>query len=277
MGRRNTVNKSTLDLTAPDYGALSEAIDDLDDAERKFYKDRAKELSQYPGVGEKSRSDVENDYDALLGDDPWDYLDEFNSANNDEKDDSDQTDDTDDGFGVDQDSFYILLPDRLAKRIDNPDATDGYGDNEQKFILYNPGTGYKEVDLLYENIDFFDSKGSSGTFNDDRFGNSEPYFEGFGEVPKRYKSNSKMNGRIAHMKRLIGTLWNEEVKPYWDDYEDKLDDYNDYVGGGTDTDIYSDTVPPEDRPWDGLTNDFKGYNRIDQLKGKLIREARGYN
>ena len=22
--------------------------------------------------------------------------------------------------------------------------------------------------------------------------------------------------------------WNEQVKPYWDDYEDALDDYNDY-------------------------------------------------
>ena len=69
----------------------------------------------------------------------------------------------------------------------------------------------------------------------------------------------------------------QQVKPYWDDYEDALDDYNDYVGGGVDTDIYSETVPNEDRPWDGLTNDFDGYNRINELSSKVIREARGYS
>jgi hypothetical protein len=277
MGRRNVINKSTLSLVAPNYAALSEAIKDFQDEERKFYVNRAAELSQYPGVGNVSKNDVEKAYDNLLGNDPWDYLDEFNRANNNEKDTSDQTDDTDDGFGVDVDSFYILLPDKLAERIDNPDATDGYGNNEQKFILYNPGTGYKEVDLLYEREDFFKEKGSSGSFNDDRFGNSETYFVGFGELPTRYKSNNKMNGRIAHMKRLIGSLWNAQVKPHWDTYQSELNTYNNYTGGGVDTDIYSENVPDEDRPWDGLTNSFKGYNRIKELKGKVIREARGYS
>lgn len=277
MGRRNVINKSTLSLVAPNYAALSEAIKDFQDEERKFYVNRAAELSQYPGVGNVSKNDVEKAYDNLLGNDPWDYLDEFNRANNNEKDTSDQTDDTDDGFGVDVDSFYILLPDKLAERIDNPDATDGYGNNEQKFILYNPGTGYKEVDLLYEREDFFKEKGSSGSFNDDRFGNSETYFVGFGELPTRYKSNNKMNGRIAHMKRLIGSLWNAQVKPHWDTYQSELNTYNNFTGGGVDTDIYSENVPDEDRPWDGLTNSFKGYNRIKELKGKVIREARGYS
>ena len=278
MGRRSTIDKGTLSLTAPSYSTLSEAIDDFKDQERKFYVRRAEELSQYPGVGGVSKAEVERDYDDLLGDDPWDYLDEFNRANNDEKDDSDQTDNTDDAdTGEDLDSFLIRLPDRLADRIDNPDETDGYGDNVEKFILYNPGTGYKEVDLLYKKANFFKDKGSSGSIGNPRFGTTTTYFTGFGELPTRYKSNSKMDGRIAHMKRLIGTLWNEQVKPYWDDYEDALDDYNDFVGGGIDTDIYGDTVPNEDRPWDGETNDFKGYNRIEELKSKVIREARGYN
>ena len=274
MGRRKVINKRTLNLTAPNYAALSEAIDDFQDEERKFYKRRAEELSEYPGVGNKTKAEVERDYDNLLGDDPWDYLDEFNRANNDE---SDETDDTENDDGDDVDSFYIILPDELADREDNPDATDGYGNNEDKFILYNPGTGYAEVDLLYTNIDFFKSKGSSGSFGSSRSGNDQTYFRGFGEVPVKYQSNNKMNGRIAHMKRLIGTLWNQQVKPYWDDYEDALDDYNDYVGGGVDTDIYSETVPNEDRPWNGLTNDFDGYNRIDELSSKVINEARGHN
>lgn len=278
MGRRSTIDKGTLSLVAPSYAALSEAIDDFKKEERKFYDKRAEELSQYPGIGNVSREEVERDYDDLLGNDPWDYLDEFNRANNDISEETDDsTNDGPGGDGSDADSFYIILPDKLADREDNPDETDGFGNNADKFILYNPGTGYAEVDLLYTNIDFFKSKGSSGSFSDDRFGSSTSYFEGFGEVPTKYKSNNKMNGRIAHMKRLIGTLWNEQVKPYWDDYEDALDDYNDYVGGGVDTDIYSDTVPPEDRPWDGLTNDFKGYNRINELRGKVIREARGYS
>ena len=35
-------------------------------------------LTEYPGVGNKSKEEVERDYDNLLGNDPWDYLDEFN-------------------------------------------------------------------------------------------------------------------------------------------------------------------------------------------------------
>lgn len=278
MGRRKVINKLTLNLTAPSYAALSEAIDDFQDAERLFYKRRAEELSDYPGIGDKTKAQVEKDYDDLLGDDPWDYLDEFNRANNDESEETDDsTNDGPGGDGSDADSFYIILPEKLAEREDNPDETSGYGDNERKYILYNPGTGYEEVDLLYKDIDFFDSKGSSGSFGSDRVGGTTQYFEGFGEVPIKYQSNNKMNGRIAHMKRLIGTLWNQQVKPYWDDYEDALDDYNDYVGGGVDTDIYGETVPNEDRPWNGLTNDFDGYNRIDELSSKVINEARGHN
>ena len=278
MGRRNVINKSTLSLVAPNYAALSEAIRDFQDEERKFYVNRAAELSEYPGVGNKSENDVEKAYDNLLGNDPWDYLDEFNRANNDISEETDDsTNDGPGGDGSDADSFYIILPDKLADREDNPDETDGYGNNADKFILYNPGTGYAEVDLLYTNIDFFKSKGSSGSFSDDRFGSSTSYFGGFGEVPTKYKSNNKMNGRIAHMKRLIGTLWNAQVKPHWDTYQSELNTYNNFTGGGVDTDIYSENVPDEDRPWDGLTNNFKGYNRIKELKGKVIREARGYS
>ena len=273
MGRRPVINKGTLNLTAPNYAALSEAIDDFQDAERLFYKRRAEELSDYPGIGDRTKAQVEKDYDDLLGDDPWDYLDEFNRANNDE---SEETDDTT-NFDGDADRFYIKLPDKLAEREDNPDLTSGYGNNQSKYIFYNPGTGYEEVDLLYKDIDFFEKKGSSSSISVGRGGTTYTYFEGFGEVPIKYQSNNKMKGRIAHMKRLIGTLWNEQVKPYWDDYEDALDDYNDYVGGGVDTDIYSETVPNEDRPWNGLTNDFDGYNRIDELSSKVINEARGHN
>ena len=275
MGRRSVINKGTLNLTAPNYAALSEAIDDFQEEERLFYKRRAEELSEYPGVGDKTKAEVEKDYDDLLGNDPWDYMKEFNNANNNEKSSSDQTDSTTDSNGDDADSFYIILPDKLAEREGSPDETDSASGD--KFILYNPGTGYAEVDLLYTNVSFFKSKGSSGTFGNSRSGYTQTYYEGFDELPVRYKDNNKMDGRIAHMKRLIGTLWNEQVKPYWDDYENALNTYNNYVGGGVDTDIYSGTVPSEDRPWDGLTNDFDGYNRIDELPSEVIKEARGYN
>ena len=269
MGRRPVINKGTLNLTAPNYAALSEAIDDFQDEERKFYKRRAEELSEYPGVGNKTKAEVERDYDNLLGDDPWDYLDEFNRANNAVSVETDSTTDDDD---EDADSFLVSLPGKLEDRIDNPDQLDEDGG---KYVLYNPGAGYADVDLLYTNIDYF--KTGSTRYADDDNEDAFSYKTAFGEVPVKYQSNNKMNGRIAHMKRLIGTLWNQQVKPYWDDYEDALDDYNNYVGGGVDTDIYSETVPNEDRPWNGLTNDFDGYNRIDELRGKLIREARGYN
>ena len=84
-----------------------------------------------------------------------------------------------------------------------------------------------------------------------------------------------MSGRIAHMKRLIGSLWNDQVKPYWNTYKNELDKYNQYVGGGLDSDVITGTDP--DQPWKGVTNDFKGYNRIGEISSKLIREMRGYN
>ena len=65
--------------------------------------------------------------------------------------------------GVDQDSFYIILPPKLAERIDNPDETDGHGNNERKFIYYNPGVGYREIDLLYTNIRMFTSFDGGGS------------------------------------------------------------------------------------------------------------------
>lgn len=273
MGRRNVVNKGTLNLTAPNYAALSEAIDDFQNEERLFYKSRANELSEYPGVGSVSKADVEILYDNLLGDDPWNYLDQFNSANNPISQETDATTD----YDGDADRFYIRLPEKLGQRVDNVAYTSGYGDNERKYIEYNPGTGHEEVDLLFENIDFFKEKGSSGSvlFGRSDGGNYITYFEGFGEVPSKYQSNNQMNGRIAHMKRLIGSLWNDQVKPYWNTYSNELNEYNQYVGGGLDSDVITGTDP--DRPWEGVTNDFKGYNRIDEISSKLIREVRGYN
>ena len=42
------------------------AIDDFQNAERLFYKRRAEELSDYPGIGDKTKAQVEKDYDDLL-------------------------------------------------------------------------------------------------------------------------------------------------------------------------------------------------------------------
>jgi len=270
MARRDVINKGTLNLTAPNYAALSEAIDDFQDEERLFYVHRAEELSQYPGVGDKTKAQVEAAYDSLLGRRPWDYLDEFNSSNNPV---SQETDSTTDDDGDDADSFFVRLPGKLGDREDNPDQIDDAYPTNNKYVLYNPGTGYAEVDLLYTNIDFF--RTGSNRYADDENENSFTYKEGFGEIPVKYQDNNNMNGRIAHMKRLIGTLWNDQVKPYWDAYKNELDKYNDYVGGGLDSDVITGTDP--DRPWEGLTNDFKGYNRIDEISSKLIREVRGYN
>ena len=39
------------------------------------------------------------------------------------------------------------------------------------------------------------------------------YYEGFNELPTKYKSNNKMNGRIAHMKRLISLFGTNRSSP----------------------------------------------------------------
>tara|TARA_X000000950_G_scaffold79132_2_gene99502 strand:+ start:707 stop:1501 length:795 start_codon:yes stop_codon:yes gene_type:complete len=264
MARRNVVAKSSLVLTNPYYTDISDAIDDLADAEDQFYDDRRDELNSYPGLSGLSSNDVEEAYDSLLGERPWNYTSIFNNAGNSL---STETDDTVDDDGNDEDQFYVRIPSSLDSLSD---LVDDFG---RHYHLYNPGVGNRVIDLLYTDISFFED-GSSGSGNDEN-DNPFSYRTGFGEVPIAYQSNSQLSGRLAHMYRLIGALYDTAVDSKYSAYISAKNNYEGSTGSGNDADFFSGT---QDKPWDGFTGDTTvGYNRPDKLKGKLVRETRGAN
>tara|TARA_A200000113_G_scaffold225854_1_gene248349 strand:- start:5624 stop:6412 length:789 start_codon:yes stop_codon:yes gene_type:complete len=262
MARRNVVQKSSLDLSNPYYAALSDAIDKFQAQEEQFYKDRRDELNSYPGLSGLGNTRVEDAYDALLGDRPWNYTSIFNNAGNNP---AVETDNTEDDDGDDIDSFYVLLPDSLESISDKRGVHNYYA-------LYNPGTGQSGVDLLFTDISFFKS-GSTG--NDDDDDDSFSYKTGFGEVPIAYQSNSKLSGRLAHMYRLIGSKYDSSVGPKYSTYVSARNNYENSSGSGNNTDFFSGSV---DRPWQGFVGDTDaGYNRPDKLEFTLVLETRGAN
>lgn len=262
MARRPVINIATLSITAPNHGALVRSIDQFQTAEGLFYDGRSDELNSYPGLSGLTKSIVEGAYDSLLGTTPWNYTSVFNNAGNSLATESSTVTDN---FGNDSDDFFVQLPSPLSSYATSGDNSD--------LILYKPGKGFSEVDLLYTNISFFTSRGSLNN-EDDRFGYGINFYTGFGEVPIAYQNNSSLSGRLAHMYRLIGNRYDSEVQPKYSKYIDKLSEYNAHVGGG-DTEVYSGGTA--DRPWDGYAGVFGGYNRPGTLSSNLVEESRGYN
>ncbi len=82
MARRNVVQKSSLDLDNPSYRSLSDALDDFQGAEQSFYQSRVDELNGYPGLSDLTLQEVEQKYDELLGEQPWQYLTQFTNSGN---------------------------------------------------------------------------------------------------------------------------------------------------------------------------------------------------
>ena len=82
MARRPVISTSALSLTAPNYLVLLQSIQDLQGAESNFYEDRKNELNSYLGQPSRSTNEVESAYDSLLGTQPWEYTNIFNSAGN---------------------------------------------------------------------------------------------------------------------------------------------------------------------------------------------------
>lgn len=259
MGRRTYVNVDSLNLVNPHYTSLITARTNAYDAEVSFYQARANELNEYPGLGSLSRQTVEAAYDALLGSDPWNYYSRFQGTS---KVRPPETDDTESDNGNDLDSFYVRIP-------------RGSNNFDDDYVLFNPGTGEPSVDILYTNISFFTSFGGTGAFEDPDDSDITLYYkEGFGELPTAYQSNNQYNGRVIHMLGLIGFAYDQAVLPFWDVYEDKLNDYRGFQGSTSSNsgDYFSGS--PE-APYNGYQGTDGGYNRPNKLASKLINETRG--
>ena len=264
MARRPVISTSALSLTAPNYLVLLQSIQDLQGAESNFYVDRKNELNSYLGQPSRSTNEVESAYDSLLGTQPWEYTNIFNSAGN--SLDNTETSNEEDDDGNDADLIYVQLPSALSAHATNASNT----------ILYNPGIGFREVDLLYTNISFYTSRGETFSASDDDDNTSFDYQTGFEEVPVAYQDNNNLSGRLAHMYRLIGNRYDSAVAPKYSNYINQVNAYNNYVGGGSST-SYTGGTP--DRPYDGYSRPASvfGYNRPDKLNIKIVEETRGYS
>lgn len=264
MARRPVINTSSLQLTAPNYTALLRSIDQLQDAERDFYNDRMNELNSYLGQGGKSRNDVENAYNSLLGMQPWEYTNIFNNAGN--SLDTTETSDEEDDDGNDADLVFVQLPSALSQ----------FSTHEENTIQFNPGIGFREVDLLYTNISFFTTPGETFSADDDQ-GFSGDYQTGFNELPVAYQSNNNLSGYLAHMYRLIGNRYDSAVGPKYNNYINQVNAYNNYVGGGSSETFTGGTPDQPYKDHQPASGTEFGYNRPTVLSIKIVEEARGYN
>ena len=264
MARRPVISTSALNLNAPNYLALLQSIQDLQGAESNFYEARKNELNSYLGQPSRSTNEVESAYDSLLGTQPWEYTNIFNSAGN--SLDNTETSNEQDDDGNDADLIYVQLPSALS----------AYATNDNNTILYNPGIGFREVDLLYTNISFYTSRGETFSASDDDDNTLFDYQTGFEELPVAYQGNNNLSGRLAHMYRLIGNRYDSSVASKYNDYINQVNSYNNYVGGGPSNTYTGGTT---DRPYDGYVRPASafGYNRPGQLSIKMVEESRGYS
>lgn len=239
MGRRTVISTSGLNLVNPSYSQLLSTRSAFLSAENDFYNDRRDELNEYPGLSGLSSSQVEQAYDNLLGNEPWNYTSIFTASANQRK-----------VPPINAITFGVSVPTTLGARIPGASETFlGYT------IQYTAGEGQPEVDLLYTDIELF--------------GPSK-----FTEVPTAYQDNSLYDGRKAHMYRLIGSLYDSALSSAWNSYSSALNNYRSWGGSGA-----SDFIAGSgSTPWSGYIGDVDaGYNRPSKLKGKLIRETRGAN
>ncbi|MAA77347.1 MAG: hypothetical protein CML73_04855 [Rhodobiaceae bacterium] len=264
MARYPTIDMAIVDLTTPNYLALERSIEALKEAESQFYKKRATELLSYPGQVNVTERQIENEYDFLLGTQPWTYTDQLVASGNTLKTSSSQT------------PFYVQIPEALASRVGNTVNDDDQGSGNE-YVLYTPGLGLQEVDLIFGDIGFF-STGSSGTTD---IGTADDpllisYQTGFGETPVAYNTNSTLLGIAAQSLYVAGSDWDSLVREQYRRYKQELSIYEGSTGGGN-FEVYRGGTP--DQPYKDYKPDANnfGYNRPSSLSIKIVEEARGYS
>lgn len=258
MARRKLIDKNALDPFSPNYNEIRIRIDNVEKAEEDFYNSRVAIQSQM-GLN-ISAADLEKGYDRFLGLRPWDYLSIFNRAGNTRK-----------VGDPSKDEIYVQLPDYLSDLSDRTVDQEGRLDDIE-LIRYHPSEGVPQMDIYYHRSPLYNS-------NREEFDTSDvstlEYFTGFGERPIAYNDSSTLTGFKAHMLRLIGKAYNDAVADVYSDYEEALEEYEDFAGTVGENEFSSGVG---DTPWDGYTGDPSfGYNRYSSLDSKLILETRGGN
>lgn len=298
MGRYPTVNDEGeyLDPRNAFYKTLLTAIDDLKDAEDKWYKRRRDIFNEYDfGDFNESDGDVEKKYDQFCGADPWNYQSRFNSINPDRLPSTGvfrlvqntfDLSEINSGFksdifvlnGEDDDGDYCGGDRYVAPENRKSDDGDCDDDPAPRVLNYEVGRGKARVDCLYFNLAAFKDRGtkSSLRYYESTGDDDDPFeevdvFTRFGETPFRYRAKDGYGQQALSAMDAAGDDYEVQVRPYIDDYEDALDNYRTEGGGELDFDYLGGTL---DRPWDGFDGDETSYNRPPKLPTKLIRQVR---
>ena len=296
MGRypRIDPDKEYLDPRNPFYQVVIDASKALDKAEDRWYKRRRDVFNQYDfGDFNESASDVEAKYDRFCGDDPWNYKKRFERIN--------PSRPTGDDYRLVQDQFSLSeIEDGFANNIfvENGEDDDGDPCDGERYVLpqnrkdddcdddpaprvlrYHEGRGKASIDCLYFNLKAFKNKKTkTGTRyyeetgdEDDPFDRVDVYTR-FGETPYAWLSKDGWGQQALSAMNAAGIDYEDQVRPYINDYEDALDDYRNKGGGNLDFDYLDGTIT---EPWNGFDGDDVDYNRPGSLPGKLVRQVRG--
>ena len=299
MGRYPTVNDEGeyLDPRNAFYKPLLNAIDDLKDAEDKWYKRRRDVFNEYDfGDFNESDGDVEKKYDQFCGDDPWNYKSRFDNI--------DPSRPSGGGYRLVQNQFPTSnISDGYATNIfvvngedddgdpcggdryvapENRKSDDGDCDDSPapRVLRYQEGRGKGSVDCLYFNLAAFKDKGtkSSLRYYESTGDDDDPFeevdvFTRFGEIPYAWNAKDGYGQQALSALKAAGDDYEDQVRPYLDDYKDALENYR--TAGGGDLESFFDYLGGTlDRPWDGFDGDETSYNRPPKLPSKLIRQVR---
>jgi len=293
MGRYPTFEDQgdVLDPRNPVYERLLEKVKDLKDAEDDWYRLRRDVFDEYDfGNFGDSISEVEERYDRIVGDEPWNYTRDFNRIDPDKKSSTGQfrpvsntfeLSEISDGYRTD-----VFVKDRYDdENFVRPEDRRGiFGDPEPapRVLAYEVGRGKGRIDLLYPNLIAFKDKDidkgdeSDTTYyvydEDDEMYVKLKVFAGFSDRPYRYDEEDGFSEQVLSSMHAAGLSWDDKVRPALNAYRDALDDYRDNGGGDLDFDFLGGTL---DRPWDGYEGKKVSYNKPEPLPNQLVRQARG--
>lgn len=273
MARYPVVNTATIVLTNPNAGGLLLAVQALQDAEDRFYRQRRNLVNSYPmKTRDITVSEIEALYDTHLGNEPWRYRSRFNSSNSTLRTGS--YDNTGSGFfGSSHSEHWVEL--WGATPTDSP-----YPTIRNDTFLFDEERGAAWVDLIgkfgYNNG--FDRRGGSRSASwttgagDGEMTTYYSVYQGFGVEPIAYNGRNGLSGFEAHMLKLVGDAYEDTVRTELDDYRGRLNDYQNSNGSPATATFTPTSVA---QPWSGFTGTVGGYNRPGELVAELVHETRG--